>query len=116
MAAKRKIKVEAPKIDFSRYRSIADFAEDCLFVFENNRKQKVKLTPYQRRWLREVEDPRWKVVVICVPKRVGKSLFSAIVAVYWALAKMGATVVVLEHFGKARKQRDIQVCAPVLSG
>jgi hypothetical protein len=95
LAAKRKVKIEAPKIDFSRYTSIADFAEDCLFVFENNRKQRVKLTPYQRRWLREVEDPRWKVVVICVPKRVGKSLFSAIVAVYWALARMGATVVVL---------------------
>ena len=95
LAAKRKVKIEAPRIDFSRYTSIADFAEDCLFVFENNRKQRVKLTPYQRRWLREVEDPRWKVVVICVPKRVGKSLFSAIVAVYWALARMGATVVVL---------------------
>jgi hypothetical protein len=95
LAAKRKVKIEAPKIDFSRYTSIADFAEDCLFVFEHNRKQRVKLTPYQRRWLREVEDPRWKVVVICVPKRVGKSLFSAIVAVYWALARMGATVVVL---------------------
>jgi acyl-CoA synthetase (AMP-forming)/AMP-acid ligase II len=95
LAAKRKVKIEAPKIDFSRYTSIADFAEDCLFLFENNRKQRVKLTPYQRRWLREVEDPRWKVVVICVPKRVGKSLFSAIVAVYWALARMGATVVVL---------------------
>jgi hypothetical protein len=95
LAAKRKVKIEAPAIDFSRYTSIADFAEDCLFVFENNRKQRVKLTPYQRRWLREVEDPRWKVVVICVPKRVGKSLFSAIVAVYWALARMGATVVVL---------------------
>ena len=93
--ARRKISVDAPQIDFSKYTSIADFAEDCLYLFEKNQKVKLKLTPYQRRWLAEVENPENKVVVICVPKRAGKSLFSAIVALFYALTKMMCRVIVL---------------------
>ncbi len=62
------------------WKGIADWAERVLkYISYNGKESLIKLTPIQRQALDAFENQ--KIVVVCVPKRQGKTLISAVVAI-----------------------------------
>jgi len=65
------------------WKGIADWVENTLkYIGYDGKEGLIKLTPIQRQALNALENH--KIVVVCVPKRQGKTLISAVAAIYTA--------------------------------
>lgn len=76
------------------WKGIADWAERTLtYIGYDGKESLIRLTPIQRQALDALVDH--KIVVVCVPKRQGKTLISAVAAIYTAFVIDNSNTIIL---------------------